>query len=1432
MTKTALEKANYSTSVLYTYDQAYKASLEYFRGDALAANVFVTKYALQDGNNGFLELTPDDMHQRLAREFARIEQKYPNPMSYEEIYNLFKNYDEVVAQGSPQSAIGNPFKVQSTSNCFLVAPPHDSYSGILMTDQEQVQIMKRRGGVGFDISTLRPKGMATANAAGTTDGIEIFMDRFSNSCREVAQCLAEGTLVLTRNGLQPIEDISPGSLVWTANGWVPVQKVLKNRKLVHKMVTHNGYEIYASEDHVFHTMEGELAVGELGPNSPVSNILGEGWEGFSIEMSLPNMENSGNRLKSYSLPTKMTTELAYFLGQLYGDGSISVVPRVTTSNHELSVALSNDWPTVIDKIRNCVETTFVGITAKIEPGDGDCQRLRISSEQIVQYLKVNGFFKVKSQDITFPTQFLSADKALLAAFIGGYFDADGYASGAKKGYTFSSTSRDFLQTLKVVLAAHGITSSWHREDRSAKGWRDLYSLSVVGASSQRRFIELLNGESEKVKEKNFVAKRDCTLSIFRSADLGVSYNKFSFCPDNSHLLSRNTVDRLRVEGVLLPEDSSRLVFDRVSSITVAQEENTYDLVLDDVHLFFANGLYAHNCGRRGALMLTLSVHHPQVRDFINIKKNRTRVTGANISLRLSDEFMRAVDAGEDYRLRWPVDSKEPVVSEMVSAREIWDLINQAAWESAEPGLLFWDTAKNMTPSDIYSDYGFASTSTNPCIVGDTLIAVADGRNAVSIRQLVEEGKDVPVYSTNIETGKVEIKWGRNPRLTKKNAEVWKLILDDGSYLIATPDHKIMKSDCSYVELKDLQSGESVFPFYTFDSNGYRQVRNTGENFVHQVVNNHKVVSVEKYGVEDVYNITVDDNHNYHVVTSTEDDKYITSSGLCVKNCGEIVLSNYDSCRLMVLNVTTFVEHPFTPKAKFNFKRYVDSVIKAQRLMDDMIDLELEQVDKILAKIEVDPEPDYVKEIERSLWLKIRQAAVNGRRTGLGITGLGDAVAMMNLVYGKDGSFEFVEDAYKHLAIGSHTSSIIMAKERGAFPVFNYDLEKDHVYMKRIIDALPEDIQKLYKKHGRRNIANTTTAPCGSISTQTQTTSGIEPAYLIHYTRRKKINPSEADAKVDFVDELGDKWQHFHVLHHGFEQWCVATGRDPKVVAQALYEGDTSALKASPYYEATSNDISWVNKVRIQGLAQKWIDHAISNTTNLPKDVTVDVVKQVYMEGWKSGCKGVTVYRDGCRDGVLVSDTSTPKAEDKGFEEHDAPRRPLELDCEVHRTRVRHGDDYVDWTIFVGLLDGKPYEIFGGMSEFIELSNKIESGWIVKRTLKSSARYDFHYGDKDEPSVIRDIVKTFDNPNHGVFTRMLSLSLRHGAAVHHVIEQLQRDKDSDLFSFSKVMARVLKKYVKDGTKSSIRTCPDCGSEGTLVYQEGCVTCTACGSSKCG
>lgn len=816
---------------MYTHEQALAASNAYFSGDELAADVFVTKYAVPaDADGHVLELTPDDMHRRLAREFARIEQRYKSPMSEDDIYALLRGFERVIPQGSPMAAIGNYKQIQSLSNCFVVDPPQDSYGGIFRADEEIAQIMKRRGGVGLDVSPIRPRGMPTRNAARTTDGIAVFMERFSNTCREVAQD-----------------------------------------------------------------------------------------------------------------------------------------------------------------------------------------------------------------------------------------------------------------------------------------------------------------------------------------------------------------------------------------------------------------------GRRGALMLTISVHHPDVMTFIRIKRDLRKITGANISLRISDEFMRAVVADVEYEQRWPVDAPNPVIRKQVRARDVWDEIVAAAHACAEPGVLFWDTIIKNTPADAYRE--FRSSSTNPC--------------------------------------------------------------------------------------------------------------------------------------------------------------------------SELPLPPYDSCRLILVRLLSHVTNPFTSSAKFDFESLARDAYLAQRLMDDLVDLEIEAVDRIIAKVESDTEDEHVRLRELDLWRRIRHMAHAGRRTGLGATGLGDVIAMLGMRYGSPDSVNLTEQIYKTLAVAAWRSSIDMAKERGAFPAYDEIVERDHAFISKMLDAVGSEHAALHARYGRRNIALTMSSPAGSTSIVGRCANAIEPVYLESYTRRRKLTADDGDVQPDFVDASGDRWKEYTVEHPGVALWRRTVG--------ATMAGKT------PYHGSLAADIDSLESIAVQSAAQRWICHGISKTVNMPTTASIADVERVFLEAWRAGCKGITIYRDGSRVGVLVADAAAGKKQKQHVSE-----RPKVLPCDIHRVSVR-GEPYL---VLVGLLDGAPYEVFAGEQGKIDLPRSYVHGTITRaKRIDGRMTYDLaaQRNDVAEPRTFHDIVALFDNQNYGAMTRTISMILRCGCSSLELIETLRKDKYSDISSFSSGIARVIKQYVKDGTKLDAK-CPEC-EQLTLAYQSGCVTCTSCTYSKC-
>ena len=841
---------------IYTFEEANKASLIYFTGDELAAKVWVNKYALKDGFGNIYEQTPADMHRRLASEICRIENKYPNPLTEDELFELFDKFKYIIPQGSPMTGIGNNFQVSSLSNCFVIGidGEADSYGAIIRIDEEQVQLMKRRGGVGHDLSHIRPKDSLVKNSALTSTGLVPFMERYSNSTREVAQE-----------------------------------------------------------------------------------------------------------------------------------------------------------------------------------------------------------------------------------------------------------------------------------------------------------------------------------------------------------------------------------------------------------------------GRRGALMLSVSIKHPDSESFIDAKMIEGKVTGANVSVKIDDDFMKAVINETPYKQQYPIDSATPVIKKDINATQLWKKIIHNAWKSAEPGVLFWDSITKESVPDCYADLGFKTVSTNPC--------------------------------------------------------------------------------------------------------------------------------------------------------------------------GEIPLCPYDSCRLLAINLYSYVVNPFTPDAYFDFELFEKHATLAQRIMDDIIDLEAEKIEKILEKIDSDPESKDIKRTEYLLWEKIQKKTLQGRRTGVGITAEGDMIAALNLRYGTEEATDFAEKVQKTLALAAYASSVIMAKERGAFEVYDAKREEKNPFIARLREADPELYEGM-AKHGRRNIACLTIAPTGTTSLMSQTTSGIEPVFMPVYKRRRKVNPNDPNARVDFVDETGDAFEEYTVFHHKFVTWMMANGFSP--VKKYTEEEIENMVQQSPYYKAASNDVDWLQKVSMQGRIQKWVDHSISVTINLPNDASEELVNELYIQAWKSGCKGCTVYRDGSRSGVLVS--VNEKKKKKEVECMEPPvimaKRPRELEADV----VKFQNNKDKWIAFVGLLNGRPYEIFTGLAddeEGIMLPKNVSKGSIIKGYDETGRKhYDFQFKNKRGYKLTIEGLDGKFNPEFWNYAKLISGVLRYGMPIDQAIKLVQGMEldDESINTWKNGVERALKKYLPDGSEAKGQKCPNCGFE-TLIYQEGCLICTNCGASKC-
>lgn len=1081
-------------------------------------------------------------------------------------------------------------------------------------------------GVGLDISSLRPEGFAVNNAAKTTSGAWSFADFYSYVTRMVCQCLYKNTRVLTKHGIKKISDVVKGDRVWTESGWVPVLKVLKSRKSLVRLRTKFGRDVVCSKDHVFHTIEGEKPVSSLSVGAPITSIAGIGWQDSPVPLDVFPYErvggNNSNRLNEDVLtPTTLDSGLAYVVGYSYGDGYVGP--------NSISLATAPDWPEIESKLLGCIEESL-GYAANVSAGDG-CGRIRIHSRVIREHLRKNGLLKEKSHEIEFPEKLWSASEEVLFAFLSGYFDADGTVLQGKKCYRVASTSKAFLQDTQIALQAHGVVSRIHKQDRSKEGWRPLYALTVNGNKSQRLFRQLMQ-ESVKVSSVEVpTKKRDFVRTCYQTEDFGTRAHKHSYIID----------DRLCED--LEKGNDFFLLQDFVEDVTdLEEEDDVYDLVLAHTHLFSANGLYAHNSGRRGALMITMDVHHPDIMQFIKMKQDKTKVTGANVSVKFSDAFMLAVEKDEEYEQRWPVEGTS-VFTRMVKAREVWDAAVHSATTSAEPGCIFWDTLTKRLPPHSYPD--FKTVSTNPC--------------------------------------------------------------------------------------------------------------------------------------------------------------------------SEIGLSPFDSCRLISINLTHYVvnafhRNQFSPSANFQWPEFAEDIKIAMQMSDNLVDLEIELIDRILERCDNSEDSS-----EQELWAKLQSAGIRGRRVGLGTHGLGDALAQLGIAYDSNEAIEFVDILYRFLRDHAYRASIELAKERGTFPSFDWEQERHNDY----IMELPEDIKQCLIIYGRRNIACLTQAPGGSISIESKTgrrfnrygvSSGIEPMWRVKFTRKKKISSSDDGARVDFVDEMGDSWQEYEVLHPNVENYLDSV------------EG--ASIDDLPDYFVASDEIDWIQRVKLQGAEQKYIDHSISSTINLPKDTPAEVVGNIYMQAWKSGCKGVTVYVDGTRENVLSGNGNgriDPKERPEKIVRMQAPKRPRKLECDIHHTTCQ-GKKYI---ALVGILNGEPYEFFGGYPAAVSIPKRLKHGQIVKKNKNS---YWLHVGKNGDTIIIKDIAQAFSTPEMGWTTRLVSASLRHGTPIDFLVEQLS--KTGNVSDFNRVIARVLKKYIKDGSKvrSSLK-CGECGGS-NMVWQD-CPICMDCGASKC-
>lgn len=1276
---------------IYTYNEVFDSTLNYFNGDDLATNVWITKYCkselTDDGSIIYYEKNPDDMFHRIASEIARAGMKYNNPLSENEVYDLIKEYKYILFAGRPMAGIGVNDAV-SISNCFVVGRPgQDSYGTIATIDQEIMQISKRGGGIGVDLSDFRPNGSKVNNAARTSSGpVNICATRFSNTIREVGQCIDGKALVITeKRGIINIKDISTNDKVWTHKGFVKVNDVINNGfKMTKSIKTKFGYNINVTDNHIMISCDenglreeyaSDLKIGDnivlLGGTNNNSEYVKLTHNFEPKSRSIVNQfgvvgEMVHNKYKECIIPELIDEDFAYFLGVLMGDG------HTDNKNNVISISCNKNDIDEINKIISIVQNKF-----GFEPTVKDCKTyivIQLHRAEILSFMEENSINKPTCDYLRVPEKIFKSKGSVQGAFLSGLMDSDGTNKKSKGGYCITTINREFANDIQLLFSLNGIVSKIHEYKPKNINWKTKYTICVIGSYSQNVATKLLN-ESIKVNIAPFVSKRDSNLTPFTKKSLGCKGTEKGVRL-NENYISLSNLNKLKDVGVYNDEI---LIKDTIVSVEENEIVEVFDLVLDDVNMFWCNGIYVHNCGRRGALMLSMDITHPSAEEFIDAKMEDGKITGANISVKLYDNWMKSA-LGID--------------SEMdMEKNRIWKKIVHNATTKAEPGILFWDSIIRESVADCYKEFGYETTSTNPC--------------------------------------------------------------------------------------------------------------------------------------------------------------------------GELPLCPEDSCRLMALNLYSYVDNPFSDNAKFNYDKFINHSKKCMKIMDNMIELELEKIDKILAKIESDPEDEDIKAIEKNLWVRVRKKCEEGRRSGIGITAEGDMLAALGIKYGTKKATEFVGDIHRILATAVYIEScdLVQRDNRPCFSVFDYNLEKNNPFLYRLaneftygneaqsyIEALSAEFKAKWTNNlGRRNIACLTIAPTGSLSTQTRTTSGVEPVFMISYRRRRKIDKGSGIIP-DFIDKTGDAFIEFNVVHHKFIVWYSVymniSFDEAKTKLEKMSDKELQeVISKSPYYNATAMDCDWHERVNMQGTIQKYVDHSISVTVNLPRGTSEDVVEDVYKTAWLAGCKGSTIYVDGSRDGVLISkddESSKKKCNCNEIIEANAPKRPKKLPCKI----VRFSNKGEKWIAAVGLYESKPYEIFSGLADKLNIPNSIEDGFIVRnkvnkdvfddeedimKTIKVS-RYDFEYENSKGETIIVEGLSTIFNEEFWNYGKLISGLLRHGMPINYVIKvisTLDFGKET-INSWKNGIIRTLKTFTKD--EDLHEPCPKCG--GHLRRESGCIQCMDCGWSKCG
>lgn len=1192
----------------YSREEIFNNTLEYFDGDELATNVWINKYALKDSFDNIYELTPDDMHRRLAKEIARIEAKYPNPMAEDQIYELFKNFKYIIPQGGPMTGIGNQFQVASLSNCFVIGsqPPADSYGGIFKIDEEQVQIMKRRGGVGHDLSHLRPHKTPVMNSALTSTGVVPFMERYSNSTREVAQDGRRGALMLTLDIRHP-----------DAESFI-------DAKMEDGKITGANVSVKISDDFMKAALNG-----------------GEFQQQFPIDAKDPDIKIN---IDAAALWNKIITNAHDKAepGVLFWDQIIRESPADCYADKGYKTLSTN--PCVTGDTLVNTPNGYIRVD-ELKIGDNVSTILGIEPIDEIEINENTEVFKVSFSD-------------------GG---------------------------MQRVTAAHRYHAI--KKGSKSKSFSDL------------RLDTLAPGDYVRVETTELDQPFNQT-NYDTGVKVGILLGDGCYTPD-----------RIKYNGIKI-----------ASNI----DENHYNNKIIDLfgsHIFNQSEIYED-----------------------------TRCYNHLIKLNESISILKYLKLDKKYA------HEKSIPSEYFN--------NKSALIGILDGLIASDG--NILNSKQYA-IRFTTTSFE---------LAQDIRRALLLLGI--HGK---IYKRDKNKNKSGI---INGRQIQRNHDIFRV------HILASDIKKYYS--LTRLDLLHLQK-----------YNALTEIIKTRP--LTATKNYTKIKSIEYDGIETTYDLYC-----------KKSDTWITE-GYVQRGCGELPLSPYDSCRLLAINLYSYVENPFTSKATFNFELFKTHVRYAQRIMDDIIDLEIEKIQKIIDKIENDPEEDDVKNREYTLWKRIIEAAKNGRRTGVGITAEGDMLAALSLTYGQDKGIDFAELVQQTIAVQAYTESINMAEERCAFGVWNIDAEKGHPFIERILAELDPETLVKYKVTGRRNISLLTIAPTGTVSLMTQTTSGIEPMFKAYYKRRRKVNPNDQNVVIAYVDNVGDSWEEYMVFHHKFVDWFNITHPDAKKKLNEYSEQELEEIvKISPYHLASSEDVDWVRKVEMQGRIQKWVDHSISVTVNLPADTPVNVVKDVYTAAWTNGCKGVTIYREGSRSGVLI----TKPKEIRGIRMHRAPKRDKTMECDIHHVSANGKK----WYVLVGLMESnesgvsemRPYEVFAFAQKNIKLPARLKRGTLtrVKRGVYNL--------ETEDGLILENITDFFERNEEEALTRLISLALRHGTNIQFIYEQLSKSEGT-IVSFSKAIARTLKSYLTDESRLANQKCENCGMVGTIVFSEGCHKCKNCGHEAC-